>query len=102
MSASGETVEAWQEIASLAAEVANSPMLVGVRPNGTWFAHCGGIEVDAEGPAQAVYGVVREAQRNAAERASKAGAEARSAESQAAGLADTVALIPDVFGGDAK
>lgn len=90
---------AWESIASLAAEVANAPMLVGVRPNGTWFGHCGDIEVDAEGPAEAVYGVVREAERNAAQRARHAAAEAKSTEDQAASLSDTVALIPPAADG---
>jgi hypothetical protein len=86
--------EAWERIAALAAEVAGETMLVGVRSNGTWFGHCGGIEVDAEGPAEAVYAVVEEAQRNAVRRANKATAEAKGAEDQAAGLSDTADLIP--------
>lgn len=89
-----DSVAAWEDIARLAAEVAGQPMLVGVRPQGTWFGHCGGIEIDAEGPAQAVYAVVEQAQRNAASRAHATAAEAKAAADEAAGLADTVALIP--------
>lgn len=89
----GEFVTAWEDIARLCAEVAGAVLYVGVRPNGTWFAHCNSIEVDAEGAAQAVYAVVEEAQRRAVARVHQAAVEAKAAEDYAAGMTDTAALI---------
>jgi hypothetical protein len=50
----------WLEEMQKAAEIFNVQLLIGCRPNGTWFAHGNSIEYDGPDPTEAIKAVINE------------------------------------------
>lgn len=84
-------MSAWRETAERVAAAMGANVLIGVRPKGTWFAHCNGVEVDAAGPAECVRDLASRLRSDAEQRERIAEASARAAGRQLSVLYDVLA-----------